>query len=443
MRLEDLGLIGNCQFSALIESTGSVVWCCLPRFDAEPIFSSLLDAEGGGFFRVAGAGQQDGRAALPRPTRNVLETTLPQRRGRVSRHRLRAALRSVRSLLSADACSCASSSRSRARRACASAAIRASAGRRASRSACRARTTSTSTAFEAPLRLTTDIPLSYLDGQPVRAHRAPPPRAHLGRAGRRAARAAVRSLSRRDGALLAALGEALQRAAALPGRGHSLGARAQAALLRGHRRHRRRDDDVDSRGARKRSHLGLPLLLAARRLLRALGAFATARPLRGARDGSSPTCSTSPAAAPTSILAPLYRIDGSSDLDEHILGAWPGYDGEGPVRVGNAAALHLQNDIFGEMVLALTPIFLDERFGEEQSIADPRSARSASRARRSPWSARPTPASGSTERLEAADLLEPDVLGRRRSNGARSPRVIGPSTWPSSPRRATASATRS
>ncbi len=32
MRLEDLGLIGNCQFSALIERTGEVVWCCLPRF---------------------------------------------------------------------------------------------------------------------------------------------------------------------------------------------------------------------------------------------------------------------------------------------------------------------------------------------------------------------------------------------------------------------------
>ena len=26
MRLEDLGLIGNCQFSALVERSGAVVW---------------------------------------------------------------------------------------------------------------------------------------------------------------------------------------------------------------------------------------------------------------------------------------------------------------------------------------------------------------------------------------------------------------------------------
>src|SRR5439155_25711914 len=38
-----------------------------------------------------------------------------------------------------------------------------------------------------------------------------------------------------------------------------------------------------------------------------------------------------------------------------------------PVRVGNAAALHTQNDIFGEMVLALSPVFLDDRFTQEQS----------------------------------------------------------------------------
>src|SRR4051812_46999225 len=57
-------------------------------------------------------------------------------------------------------------------------------------------------------------------------------------------------------------------------------------------------------------------------------------------------------------LAPLYRVDGRSDLEEAILTNWPGFNGEGPVRVGNGAALHSQHDVFGEMVLALTPIFL-------------------------------------------------------------------------------------
>jgi GH15 family glucan-1,4-alpha-glucosidase len=64
-------------------------------------------------------------------------------------------------------------------------------------------------------------------------------------------------------------------------------------------------------------------------------------------------------------LAPLYRIDGKSDLGEQILNDWPGYAGERPVRVGNGAATHRQHDVFGEMVLALTPLFLDARFRDQ------------------------------------------------------------------------------
>jgi GH15 family glucan-1,4-alpha-glucosidase len=69
--------------------------------------------------------------------------------------------------------------------------------------------------------------------------------------------------------------------------------------------------------------------------------------------------------APDLDLAPLYRIDGKTDLSEVILADWPGFIGEKPVRVGNAAALHRQHDVFGEMVLALTPLFLDARFREQ------------------------------------------------------------------------------
>jgi GH15 family glucan-1,4-alpha-glucosidase len=38
----DLGVIGNCSFSALIDSKGRIVWCCLPRFDGDPVFNALL-----------------------------------------------------------------------------------------------------------------------------------------------------------------------------------------------------------------------------------------------------------------------------------------------------------------------------------------------------------------------------------------------------------------
>ena len=51
----DLGVIGNCQISALIDGRGRVAWSCLPRLDGDPVFCSLLDGNGepqSGFFDV-------------------------------------------------------------------------------------------------------------------------------------------------------------------------------------------------------------------------------------------------------------------------------------------------------------------------------------------------------------------------------------------------------
>src|SRR5512139_46001 len=73
MRLEDLGLIGNCQYSALVERTGAIVWCCLPRFDSEPVFSTLLDERDGGAFLVGPADGERGTQHYLDNT-NVLET---------------------------------------------------------------------------------------------------------------------------------------------------------------------------------------------------------------------------------------------------------------------------------------------------------------------------------------------------------------------------------
>jgi len=43
----NLGLIGNCTISALIDAGGRVVWCCMPRFDADPVFHALLHSASG------------------------------------------------------------------------------------------------------------------------------------------------------------------------------------------------------------------------------------------------------------------------------------------------------------------------------------------------------------------------------------------------------------
>ncbi|CAN5553894.1 glycoside hydrolase family 15 protein [soil metagenome] len=48
-----LGVIGNCAFSALVDERGRIVWCCLPRFDGDPVFNALLDpGEDAGAFSI-------------------------------------------------------------------------------------------------------------------------------------------------------------------------------------------------------------------------------------------------------------------------------------------------------------------------------------------------------------------------------------------------------
>jgi GH15 family glucan-1,4-alpha-glucosidase len=73
--------------------------------------------------------------------------------------------------------------------------------------------------------------------------------------------------------------------------------------------------------------------------------------------------------SPDLDLAPLYRLDGRSDLAESRLDDWIGYEGFGPVRIGNGAASHRQNDVYGETALSLVPVFVDERFRDERSEA--------------------------------------------------------------------------
>ncbi|MFZ5973354.1 MAG: glycoside hydrolase family 15 protein [Bacteroidota bacterium] len=52
MHKYNFGIIGNCSYLAYIDTNANVIWACLPRFDSSFIFGSLLDQEKGGEFSV-------------------------------------------------------------------------------------------------------------------------------------------------------------------------------------------------------------------------------------------------------------------------------------------------------------------------------------------------------------------------------------------------------
>jgi len=59
---------------------------------------------------------------------------------------------------------------------------------------------------------------------------------------------------------------------------------------------------------------------------------------------------------------PLYGITGKKTLTEEILPELEGYEGNQPVRIGNQAYEHIQNDIYGQVLISLLPLYTDHRF---------------------------------------------------------------------------------
>ncbi len=55
-RIEDYALLGDLQTAALVSSSGSIDWLCLPRFDSPACFAALLDTQDAGYWILAPAG---------------------------------------------------------------------------------------------------------------------------------------------------------------------------------------------------------------------------------------------------------------------------------------------------------------------------------------------------------------------------------------------------
>lgn len=58
---------------------------------------------------------------------------------------------------------------------------------------------------------------------------------------------------------------------------------------------------------------------------------------------------------------PVYNLMGDTNFPEREL-ELHGYMGNQPVRVGNEARNHIQNDVYGEILVSLLPLYVDKRF---------------------------------------------------------------------------------
>ncbi|MFM9883578.1 MAG: glycoside hydrolase family 15 protein [Burkholderiales bacterium] len=69
-------------------------------------------------------------------------------------------------------------------------------------------------------------------------------------------------------------------------------------------------------------------------------------------------------------LQPVYGIGLERELPERMIQTLTGYRGNGPVRVGNQAYEHHQHDVYGNVVLAATQAFFDRRLTRLADVSD-------------------------------------------------------------------------
>ena len=68
-------------------------------------------------------------------------------------------------------------------------------------------------------------------------------------------------------------------------------------------------------------------------------------------------------------LQPVFGIDGRTTLDEREVATLPGYRSNGPVRIGNQAWQQIQHDVYGSAILAATHVFFDRRLSRRGDAA--------------------------------------------------------------------------
>ena len=77
----NLGVIGNCGYMAHIDTNANVVWLCWPQFDSSFIFGSLMDDEKGGEFSITPNGKDYKSSQEYIENTNILSTTFESEEG--------------------------------------------------------------------------------------------------------------------------------------------------------------------------------------------------------------------------------------------------------------------------------------------------------------------------------------------------------------------------
>ena len=78
----NMGVVGNCTYLAYIDLHADVKWMCMPRFDSSFLFGSLLDEENGGHFSIRPTSEESGVRQYYIPNTNVLCTEFTCRDGK-------------------------------------------------------------------------------------------------------------------------------------------------------------------------------------------------------------------------------------------------------------------------------------------------------------------------------------------------------------------------
>ncbi len=82
-KIEDYALIGDCETAALVDKNGSIAWLCWPNFSSDACFAALLGAEDNGYWTIAPSGGEWRTARKYRDHTLILETIFEDADGAV------------------------------------------------------------------------------------------------------------------------------------------------------------------------------------------------------------------------------------------------------------------------------------------------------------------------------------------------------------------------